>query len=284
MKIQQVLAALETFAPLPLQESYDNAGLQIGLTGEQDVTGALLCLDVTEGVVDEAIENGFNLIVSHHPLLFRGLKRIAADGTSVERIVMKAIKNDVAIISMHTNIDNALGGVNHKAAEKLGLTDVRFLQPLSRGGYEGGSGIIGTLDTSKIDKPAVEYIKEVFGAKHAMCSAQPPNPLKGESATVPDAFPSVYHSEPKTQNPNLTIAVCGGAGSFLLEDAKAQGADIFITGEMHYHEYFEAGDTLVMALGHYETEQFTPELFQEILAKDCPELKTKIAASTNPIW
>lgn len=264
MNINQVLAALETFAPLPLQESYDNAGLQIGLTGEQDVTGALLCLDVTEGVVDEAIKSGFNLIVSHHPLLFRGLKRICADGSSVERIVMKAIRNNIAVVSMHTNLDNALGGVNYKMAEKLGLSDVRFLQPLSRGGYEGGSGVIGTLSAQALGVPVVEYVKTVFKAPSAYCS-EPVAPKADDGSKV-------------------KIALCGGAGSFLLADAKAAGADYFITGEMHYHEYFEAlGDIQVIVLGHYETEQFTSELLQEILADKCPQLKTRLYGSTNPV-
>lgn len=125
MKIQEVVDALEQFAPLPLQESYDNAGLQVGLT-EADVSGALLCLDVTEDVVDEAVRRGCNLVVSHHPLLFRGLKRISG-GDYVQRAVMKAIKNDVCVVSMHTNLDNAEGGVNYKIAELLGLHEVTLL-------------------------------------------------------------------------------------------------------------------------------------------------------------
>ena len=119
MKIKEVIAALEQFAPLPLQEDYDNAGLQLGLT-EAEVSGALLCLDVTEETVAEAVEKGCNLVVSHHPLLFRGLKQIV-DADSVQRTVKMAIKNDVTIVSMHTNLDNAVGGVNWKIAEKLGL-------------------------------------------------------------------------------------------------------------------------------------------------------------------
>ena len=143
MKIKEVLSALERFAPLPLQESWDNAGLQVGLT-EAEVSGALLCLDVTEKVVDEAVEKGCNLIVSHHPLLFRGQKTIS-DLTDVQRTVRKAIRQDVCVVSMHTNMDNARGGVNFKIAEKLGLTDVEFLSSKRVGDTECGSGIIGTL-------------------------------------------------------------------------------------------------------------------------------------------
>ena len=141
MKIKEVLSALERFAPLPLQESWDNAGLQVGLT-ETEVSGALLCLDVTERIVDEAVSRGCNLIVSHHPLLFRGLKQIS-DQTDVQRTVVKAIENRVCVISMHTNMDNARGGVNFKIAEKLGLRDVAFMAPKVLGGIEAGSGVIG---------------------------------------------------------------------------------------------------------------------------------------------
>ena len=122
MKIKQVLEALERFAPLPLQESWDNAGLQIGLT-EAEVSGALLCLDVNEAVIDEALARGCNLVVSHHPLLFRGLKQVA-DANDVQRTVRKALRADVGIISMHTNLDNALNGVNFKIAERLGAEKV----------------------------------------------------------------------------------------------------------------------------------------------------------------
>ena len=129
MKIKQVLSALEQFAPLPLQESWDNAGLQVGLT-EAEVSGALLCLDVNEKIVDEAIAKGCNLIVSHHPLLFRGLKQISGVN-DVQRTVIKAIKHDIVVISMHTNMDNARDGVNWKIAEKLGLMNIQFLSPLT---------------------------------------------------------------------------------------------------------------------------------------------------------
>ena len=135
MKIEQVLSALEQFAPLPLQESWDNAGLQIGLT-EAEVSGALLCLDVTEKVIDEAIAKGCNLVVSHHPLLFRGLKQVS-DANDVQRTVRKAIKNDICVISMHTNMDNAWGGVNFKIAEKLGAKDRLHLGRRQRKAFVG---------------------------------------------------------------------------------------------------------------------------------------------------
>ena len=127
MKIKEIVNALEMFAPLPLQDGFDNAGLQIGLT-DAEATGALLCLDVTEAVVDEAVTLGYNLIVSHHPLIFKGYKSITGKDY-VERCIMKAIKNDITIFSMHTNLDNAPQGVNYKIAEKIGLQNIRILDP-----------------------------------------------------------------------------------------------------------------------------------------------------------
>ena len=127
MKIKEIVSALERFAPLPLQDGFDNAGLQIGLT-DAETTGALLCLDVTEAVLDEAIASGCNLIISHHPLIFKGYKSITGKDY-VERCILKAIKNDIVIYSAHTNLDNAPGGVNFKIAEKIGLKNVRILDP-----------------------------------------------------------------------------------------------------------------------------------------------------------
>ena len=127
MKIKEIVSALERFAPLPLQDGFDNAGLQIGLT-DAETTGALLCLDVTEAVLDEAIALGYNLVISHHPLIFKGYKSITGKDY-VERCILKAIKNDIVIYSAHTNLDNAQGGVNYKIAEKIGLKNLKVLEP-----------------------------------------------------------------------------------------------------------------------------------------------------------
>jgi dinuclear metal center YbgI/SA1388 family protein len=145
VKIKQVVDALEHYAPLPLQEGYDNAGLQVGLTEAVEMSGALLCLDVTEAVVEEAIQKGCNLIVSHHPLIFRKLARIS-DENYVQRTVRKAIKNDITIVAMHTNMDAAAGGVNFKIAEKLGLRNVQFFAGEKEvDGVKGGEGVIGEV-------------------------------------------------------------------------------------------------------------------------------------------
>ena len=258
MKIKEVLSALERFAPLPLQESWDNAGLQVGLT-ETEVSGALLCLDVTEKVVDEAIQKGCNLIVSHHPLLFRGLKQIS-DLTDVQRTVMKTICNGICVISMHTNMDNARGGVNFRIARKLGLQDVKFLAPKTVDGVESGSGIVGELPEAMATDDFVIAVKKAFDVECAMCN-------------------ELLH------RPVSKVAVCGGAGDFLLDEALKAGADAFITGEMHYHQYFGYEQQIqICVIGHYQSEQYTAEIFDEIIREACPEVRTVIAETcTNPI-
>ena len=261
MKIRQVLEALEQFAPLPLQESWDNAGLQLGLT-EADVSGALLCLDVNEQIVDEAIRKGCNLIVSHHPLLFRGLKQISG-ADYVQRCVIKALKNDIVIISMHTNMDNAKNGVNWKIAERLGLQDVSFLSPLTTHLSpldEAGSGVIGLLPQPMAADDFILMVKRQFGVECALCNELLRRPIQ-------------------------KVALCGGAGDFLLNDALHLGADAFITGEMHYHQYFGYEQRIqICVIGHYQSEQFTSEIFRDIINKECPGVRTEIAETcTNPI-
>ena len=163
MNIKEVVNALERFAPLPLQEGFDNAGLQVGLTETQEVSGALLCLDVTEKVVDEAVAKGCNLIVSHHPLLFHALKKITGKD-DVQRAVVKAIKHDITVVSMHTNMDNALGGVNYKIAEKMGLQEPRFFGPEKTvGDVQGASGVIGELREPMSASDFLAMVKQRFG-------------------------------------------------------------------------------------------------------------------------
>ena len=258
MKIRQVLSALEQFAPLPLQESWDNAGLQLGLT-EADVSGALLCLDVNEQIVDEAISKGCNLIVSHHPLLFRGLKQIT-DANYVQRCVIKALKNDIVIVSMHTNMDNAQDGVNWKIAERLGLQDCQFFAQKQVGDIEAGSGVVGTMPQPMAADDFVLTVKKKFGVECAMCNELLRRPIR-------------------------KVALCGGAGDFLLDDAVRLGADAFITGEMHYHQYFGYEQRIqICVIGHYQSEQFTAEIFRDIINKECPGVRTEIAETcTNPI-
>ena len=254
VKIQQVLNALEQFAPLPLQESWDNAGLQIGLT-ETEVSGALLCLDVTEKVIDEAIAKGCNLVVSHHPLLFRGLKQVS-DMTDVQRTVRRAIKNDICVISMHTNMDNAYGGVNYKIAERLGAVVPSGLYAEK----EKCSWVLAELPHPLEAQAFIALLKERFNAKCVRCNELLQRPIK-------------------------KVAICGGAGDFMLDEAIAAAADAFITGEMHYHVYFGHEQQIqICVIGHYESEQFTTEVFRDIIQRECPGVQTFIAeTNTNPI-
>jgi dinuclear metal center YbgI/SA1388 family protein len=256
MKIKEVAEALERFAPLPLQESYDNAGLQIGLT-DADASGVLLCLDVTEEVVEEAEREGCNLIIAHHPLLFRGLKCIA-DRTMVERCVRRAILAGIAIYAAHTNLDNAAGGVNFAIAERLGLENVRFLQPLPSGG--GGSGVVGELPRAMEPMQFLLRVKEAFQVAALQHNALPDRMIR-------------------------SVALCGGSGDFLLGEAIKQGADAFLTGEMGYHQFFGYDNQiLIAALGHYQSEQFTIQLMAGILRKEFPNLRIlETAINTNPI-
>jgi len=282
VKIREVIDALEHYAPLPLQEGYDNAGLQVGLTEAVEMSGALLCLDVTEAVVEEAVRKGCNLIVSHHPLIFRKLSRIS-DENYVQRTVRKAIKNDITIVSMHTNMDAAAGGVNFKIAEKLGLKNVQFFGGEKEvDGVKGGSGVIGEISDEDILKAAqagrlsdevkehfaegiaaddlVLLIRERFGVECVQCNQLLRHPIR-------------------------KVALCGGSGSFLLGDAIAAGADAFITGEMSYHEYFgHEQEIQICVIGHYQSEQFTSEIFRSIILSHFPDAKCCISEiNTNPI-
>ena len=253
-----MLSALEGFAPLPLQESWDNAGLQLGLT-EAEVSGALLCIDVNEAIIDEAIAKGCNLVVSHHPLLFRGLKQISGE-TQVQRCVIKALKHDIVVVSMHTNMDNAKHGVNWKIAEKLGLTDVAFFAQKTVDGVEAGSGVVGRLTEPLAAIDFIQRLKQRFGVACVQCN------------------------ELLARNINK-VAICGGAGDFLLDEAIAQGADAFVTGEMHYHQYFGYEQRIqICVIGHYQSEQYTAEIFRDIINRECPGVRTQIAeTNTNPI-
>ena len=361
MKIKEIIAALERFAPLPLQDGFDNAGLQIGLT-EAEATGALLCLDVTEAVVEEAVTLGFNLIISHHPLIFKGFKSLTGRNY-VERCVMKAIQNGIVIYSAHTNLDNAKGGVNFKIAEKIGLKNVRILEPkedillklvtfvpvnqandVRKALFEAGCGCIGNYDSCS-------YNLSGEGTFRALEGANPFCGELGESHTEPevrietilpafrkgaaikalmgahpyeepafDLYPlkNVWNQvgagvvgeldEPETEleflkrikklfevgcikHNRLTgrliqrVALCGGSGAFLAPRALGCGADIFITGEIKYHDYFDYENSLLMAeIGHYESEQFTKEIFYSIIRELCPEVEVQMTRiNTNPI-
>ena len=269
MTIQEIIDSLERLAPLDLQDSFDNAGLQIGLCdgkgfgiNDSECTGVLVCLDVTEAVIDEAAVKGCNLIVSHHPLIFRPLRRVAGQ-TWQERCVVKAILNGIAIYSAHTNLDNAPDGVNYKIADILGLDNIQWLE--EKPGAEAGSGIIGDMTSLMDEAQFISSLKEAFGVD------------------------CIAHSATKDRWVRK-VAVCGGAGAFLLPKAVEMGADCFVCGEFSYHNYFDAdgaydGQGILLAeLGHYQSEQFTMNLIRKWLLDNFFNLKVILTEiNTNPI-
>ena len=255
MKVSQITDLIEQLAPKNYQESYDNAGFQIGNL-DSELTGILFCLDVTEEVVEEAEMLNANLIISHHPLIFKGLKSITGSNY-IERIIIKAIKKGISIYSAHTNLDSVMGGVNSKIAQKLGVSDCRFLQAASEE-QSYGAGLIGTL---KEPMDEMEFLKKIKSEFNCGC-------LKY----------SGLHEKPIS-----TVAICGGSGSFLIKDAIAQNADIFLTGEIKYHDFFGNDEKILLAeLGHFESEQFTVDVLYDMIKPEFPYcFKTNI--STNPI-
>ena len=259
MKIKDILSTLESIAPPYLQESYDNAGLIVG-DPEAAVTGVLFCLDSTEAVVNEAVEKGCNLVVAHHPIVFRGLKRLNG-ANYVERTVMQAIRQNVAIYAIHTNLDNVYHlGVNAKIAENLGLTNTRILAP-KPGQVDIGAGLLGELPTVV---PEMEFLQNVKKSLRTSCVRH--TAFRGKAVR--------------------TVAVCGGSGSFLLPEALRAGADAFVTADFKYHEFFDAEGKLVIAdIGHFESEQFTIELLHDIVREKFPTFALHLTeVNTNPVF
>ena len=361
MKINEVVKIIEEIAPLSYQESYDNSGLIVG-GYDGKVTGVLICLDSTEEIVDEAIANNCNLIIAHHPILFSGLKRLNGSNY-IEKTILKAIKNDIAIYAAHTNLDNAYNGVNYKIAEKLGLKNCKPLvskkdllnklvvfcplthsEQVRNAMFEVGAGAIGdykecsfnsfgegTFKPLRNASPFVGTKNELHTEKEVRIEVVVQSHLLGKVLSVMlDAHPyeevaydvlqlenrirnvggglvgeleseidemsflknlkmdlkteCIRHT--KLLNKKITkVALCGGAGSFLLTDAIRSGADIFITGDFKYHQFFDAEDKIIIAdVGHYESEQFTKELIYDILTKKIPNFAVRLSEiNTNPI-
>ena len=274
LRIHEIVSAFEAVAPLALQESYDNSGLIVG-DRDAEVTRALLCLDCTEAVVDEAIVKGCDIIIAHHPIVFGGLKRFTG-GDYVQRTVIKAIQNNIAIYACHTNLDNVLrGGVNERIAHQLGFDVERVLRPIAAdfGSFASSGGVVdsevfrtaGAGVLCNLQKPMnvldfLQHVKERMGAevvKYTKCDIE----VVGK------------------------VAICGGAGSFLIGDALRAGADAFITSDVKYHEFFDAqGKMLLCDIGHYESEKYTIDLFSNILSAKFPKFATIFAGTiTNPI-
>lgn len=259
MKLKKIVDTLEEFAPLKFQENYDNSGLIVGSYSD-NIKGVLITLDVTEKIVDEAIKNECNLIIAHHPIIFKGLKKINKNNF-VDSVIIKCIKNDISIYAIHTNLDNMFFGVNHKIADVLNLEMTDLLLSKEKNGTVG-SGMIGTLKTPLNEKSFLNKIKNSFECTNIKHSKLLNSPIK-------------------------TVAICGGAGSFLLNNAIEKKADAFITADVTYHSFFEAnGDILLIDIGHYESEQFTKELIYNVLKNASFDMSTIHVSkiNTNPVY
>ncbi|MBS1919281.1 MAG: Nif3-like dinuclear metal center hexameric protein [Bacteroidetes bacterium] len=361
MKLKEIISFLESKAPPSLQEHYDNTGL---ITGEftWECTGVICTLDVTEDVVKEAIEKKCNLIVAHHPIIFGGLKKINGKNY-VEKTIIAAIKKDIAIYAIHTNLDNIISGVNGKIAELLGLKNISILlrkentlkklftyvpvdkaEPLRKAIFAAGAGHIGNYSECSFNtegigtfkagagtNPYVGNIEEQHHEKEtrievifpawleanviaAMNSSHPYEEIAYEIVDIsndhqgigsgiigylPAAIketdflshikqlfnvPVIRHTR-LLNKPVQRVAVCGGAGSFLVSKALAAGADVYITADMKYHEFFDANDRMVITdIGHFESEQFTIDLLKEILEQKFPTFAVlKTSVKTNPV-
>lgn len=361
MKLIEITSCLEQIAPLSYQEDYDNAGLIVGNL-DQDITKALISLDCTEAVVDEAISTGANLIIAHHPIVFKGMKRFNGSNY-VERVVMKAIKNDIALYAIHTNLDSVLDGVNAKICEKLGLQNPSILSPKSgklkklvtfcptshadevrKALFSAGAGHIGNYSECSFNSEGTGTFKgsadtnpfagepgklqfeqevkiETIYPTHlekkiiaALLSSHPYEEVAYDLYPLANTLPQVgsgmiaeleeemdileflhhlkqtmqagvvKYTEPIKQKVKK-IAVCGGAGGFLLKDAVRAGADVFVTADYKYHEFFDADGQIVIAdIGHFESEQFTSELLLEKLSKKIPTFAVLLSrVKTNPV-
>ena len=361
MLIKDITSYLETIAPTAYQESYDNAGL---ITGSPDtpVKGILITLDCVEEVVQEAIDTGCNLIIAHHPIVFKGLKRLNGSNY-VERTVIKAIREDIAIYAIHTNLDNVISGVNRKICEKIGLKNLKILDPkkerltklvtfipsestekVMEALYKSGAGQIGNYQNcsfqldgkgtfmpleganpaigdlnhqEEVNETRIEIIFPDFLERkvvQALKSSHPYevpayylNRLLNENEDVgsgmigeltepmePLAFLkslkdsmglSVIRHTKISDRKVKKIAVCGGSGSFLLSKAIRAGADVFVSADFKYHEFFDADGSIIIAdVGHYESEVYTKELLNELLIKKFPTFAINFSNTvTNPI-
>jgi dinuclear metal center YbgI/SA1388 family protein len=257
MKLREVTSVLEEWAPLEYQESYDNSGLIVG-DPNIEITGALLTLDSTEDVIEEAIKKGANLIIAHHPILFGGIKQLNGKNY-VERTIIKAIKNDIAIYAFHTNLDAVINGVNSKISDKLNLINRSILKKRKENN-KVGSGMIGDLENPIKELDFLKFIKKQFKAG------------------------SLRYTELLNKDV-VRVAVCGGSGSFLLEDAIKEGADVFVTSDFKYHQYFDAENKIVIAdIGHYEAEICTQQLIYDYLNKKISTFTLHFSdVNTNPI-
>ncbi len=256
MRIRDVIAPIEAFAPLSLQESYDNSGLVVGRLDDELRGGVLLAVDVTEEVIAEAIEKGCSLIITHHPIIFHPLKRLNS-ASVVERCVEMAIRNDIALYACHTNLDSAPGGMSWKVGEMLGLQDMEVLQPTSEG---AGFGVVGTLRTAVSESDFLKQVKQTFAAETLRHSALLEREVK-------------------------RVAVCTGAGASLMAEAKASGCDVYLTADLKYNDFYTPDSHFVVVdMGHFESEFCVIAILFDILSKIFINFALHKSAQTkNPV-
>ncbi len=255
MKVADICQIIENFAALDKQEAYDNSGLQLGDPLMQ-VTGVLLCLDLSEAVLDEALAQGCNMIVSHHPLLFHGLKQITGR-SMVERMVIKALQHNVAIYAGHTNVDSVRQGVSAKMCEKLGLQTQGFLAAKTE---DVGLGMIGELPSAMSEHDFLQLVKDAF-----RCPCLRHSALTGKSIKK--------------------VALCGGSGAEFIPLALSVHADAYLTADLKYHD-FTSGEAALLLIdaGHFETEQYTKEIFYRLLSENNATFAVRISQTEqNPV-
>lgn len=361
MRIKELIQTIEQLAPLALQENFDNSGVQIGDIN-QEASGVLLCIDVTENVISEAINLGCNLIVAHHPIAFRSFKSLTGK-TYVERCMIQACKHDIVLYAAHTNLDNATGGINSRLADMLSLQNVRMLSPMPHNLlkmvtfvpvayadtvrnalYNAGAGNVGNYDSVSYnlegkgtfragenanpfcgqigevhleDEVRIETILPRYKMNEAISALVAVHPYEepvydfyalentwaqagsGVVGTLPEEMEeedflfllkdvfrlhTLMHS-PFRGKPVRDVALCGGSGAFLIKNAIAYGADVFVTGEAKYNDFYDVEDKLLLAtIGHYESEICSKEIFYDVLSEKYPTFAVhKSGFDVNPV-
>ena len=254
MRVKDITAAIEQFAPLSIQEGWDNSGLCIGAP-EDEVHGVLVGFDCTPELVDEAVARGCDMVVTHHPLIFRGLKRIQG-GEPVADAVIKAVRAGVAVYAAHTTADKVIAGVSGAMARRLGLRDIALME--DEGGY--GLGAVGTLPHPMTGEETIAYVKEKFG-------------LAAVRVSKPVACVE-------------KVAMCGGSGASEIDAARATGAQLYISGDISYHHFFTPEGFMVMDIGHFESEVDIVEILSEVIREKFPTFAVRISDNlgrSNPV-
>ena len=256
MKVKDIISVIEEFAPLSLQENWDNSGLCIG-SPEDSVSSVLLGLDCTPELVDEAISCGANMIVTHHPLIFSGLKKISPED-KVGEAVIKAIKAGISIYAAHTSADKVIAGVSGAMAARLGLKDVAILD---EDGDGTGLGVVGNLPEAMAAEDVIRLVKDRFGLK-AMRASRPVDGMIER------------------------IALCGGSGGSLIKAARRSGAQLYISGDISYHNFFTEDGFMIMDIGHYESEIEIVDILFSLIKKNFPTFAVRITQNiySNPIF